>query len=84
LAYRPDQAPGSASDDDRNGTGRAVPNAKLSNGEGSNPAVRAGSPATARDRAPRIERIDGADQIVVEKDQILPGIPTARWRRVEM
>jgi hypothetical protein len=27
-----------------------------------------------RDRAPRIERIDGADQIVVEKDQILSGI----------
>jgi predicted TIM-barrel fold metal-dependent hydrolase len=27
-----------------------------------------------RDRAPRIVRIDGADQIVVEKDQILSGI----------
>ena len=27
-----------------------------------------------RDRAPRIERIDGADQIVVENDQILSGI----------
>jgi hypothetical protein len=27
-----------------------------------------------RDRAPRIERIDGADQIVVERDQILSGI----------
>src|SRR5204863_1280159 len=27
-----------------------------------------------RDRAPRIERIDGADQIVVEADQILSGI----------
>src|SRR4051812_29702364 len=30
--------------------------------------------AAFRDRAPRIERIDGADQIVVEKDQILSGI----------
>ena len=27
-----------------------------------------------RDRAPRIERIDGADQIVVEADQVLSGI----------
>src|SRR5215468_1426757 len=27
-----------------------------------------------RDRAPRIERIDGADQIVIEADQILSGI----------
>ena len=27
-----------------------------------------------RDRAPRIQRIDGADQIVVEADQILSGI----------
>src|SRR5258708_40119002 len=27
-----------------------------------------------RDRAPRIERIDGADHIVVEADQILSGI----------
>jgi predicted TIM-barrel fold metal-dependent hydrolase len=27
-----------------------------------------------RDRAPRIERIDGADQIVVERDQVLSGI----------
>ena len=27
-----------------------------------------------RDRAPRIERIDGTDQIVVEADQILSGI----------
>ena len=27
-----------------------------------------------RDRAPRIERIDGADQVVVEADQILSGI----------
>ena len=27
-----------------------------------------------RDRAPRIERIDGADQIVIETDQILSGI----------
>jgi predicted TIM-barrel fold metal-dependent hydrolase len=27
-----------------------------------------------RDRAPRIERIDGADEIVVEKDQLLSGI----------
>ena len=27
-----------------------------------------------RDRAPRIERIDGVDQIVVEVDQILSGI----------
>src|SRR3954465_3652038 len=30
--------------------------------------------AAFRDRAPRIERIDGADQIVVERDQILSGI----------
>jgi transcriptional regulator with XRE-family HTH domain len=30
--------------------------------------------AAFRDRAPRIERIDGADQIVVETDQILSGI----------
>ena len=30
--------------------------------------------AALRDRAPRIERIDGADQIVVEADQILSGI----------
>jgi predicted TIM-barrel fold metal-dependent hydrolase len=27
-----------------------------------------------RDRAPRIERVDGADEIVVEKDQLLSGI----------
>ena len=27
-----------------------------------------------RDRAPRIERIDGADQIIIEKDQFLSGI----------
>jgi predicted TIM-barrel fold metal-dependent hydrolase len=27
-----------------------------------------------RDRAPRIERIDGADEIVIEKDQLLSGI----------
>jgi predicted TIM-barrel fold metal-dependent hydrolase len=27
-----------------------------------------------RDRAPRMERIDGADEIVVEKDQVLSGI----------
>src|SRR5947199_1123516 len=27
-----------------------------------------------RDRAPRIERVDGADQIVVEADQVLSGI----------
>jgi len=27
-----------------------------------------------RDRAPRIERIDGADHIIVEKDQVLSGI----------
>jgi predicted TIM-barrel fold metal-dependent hydrolase len=27
-----------------------------------------------RDRAPRIERIDGADQIVIERDQVLSGI----------
>ncbi|HMB35016.1 MAG TPA: amidohydrolase, partial [Methylomirabilota bacterium] len=27
-----------------------------------------------RDRAPRIQRIDGADQIVIEADQILSGI----------
>jgi hypothetical protein len=30
--------------------------------------------AAFRDRAPRIERIDGVDQIVVEADQILSGI----------
>jgi predicted TIM-barrel fold metal-dependent hydrolase len=30
--------------------------------------------AAFRDRAPRIERIDGADEIVVEKDQVLSGI----------
>src|SRR2546422_11188917 len=30
--------------------------------------------AAFRDRAPRIQRIDGADQIVVEADQILAGI----------
>src|SRR6476646_6887075 len=30
--------------------------------------------AEFRDRAPRIERIDGADQIVIEADQILSGI----------
>ncbi|HSZ94490.1 MAG TPA: hypothetical protein VK822_34495, partial [Acetobacteraceae bacterium] len=30
--------------------------------------------APFRDRAPRIQRIDGADQIVVEADQILSGI----------
>ena len=30
--------------------------------------------APFRDRAPRIRRIDGADQIVVEADQILSGI----------
>ena len=30
--------------------------------------------APFRDRAPRIQRIDGADQIVVETDQILSGI----------
>ena len=30
--------------------------------------------APFRDRAPRIERIDGADEIVVEKDQVLSGI----------
>ena len=30
--------------------------------------------AAFRDRAPRIERIDGADQIVVEADQVLSGI----------
>jgi len=27
-----------------------------------------------RDRAPRIERVDGADQIIIEKDQFLSGI----------
>jgi hypothetical protein len=27
-----------------------------------------------RDRAPRIQRLDGADQIVIEADQILSGI----------
>ena len=31
--------------------------------------------APFRDRARRIERIDGADQIVVGADQILSGIP---------
>src|SRR2546427_10114886 len=30
--------------------------------------------AAFRDRAPRMERIDGADEIVIEKDQILSGI----------
>ena len=30
--------------------------------------------AEFRDRAPRIERIDGTDQIVIEADQILSGI----------
>ena len=30
--------------------------------------------AAFRDRAPRLQRIDGADQIVVEADQILSGI----------
>src|SRR3981189_3059001 len=30
--------------------------------------------AACRDRAPRLQRIDGADQIVVEADQILSGI----------
>src|SRR5918996_2471824 len=30
--------------------------------------------AAFRDRAPRIQRIDGADQIVIEKDQVLSGI----------
>ena len=30
--------------------------------------------AAFRDRAPRMERIDGADEIVVERDQILSGI----------
>src|ERR1044071_6633208 len=30
--------------------------------------------AAFRKRAPRIERIDGADQIVVEADQVLSGI----------
>jgi predicted TIM-barrel fold metal-dependent hydrolase len=30
--------------------------------------------AAFRDRAPRIERIEGADEIVVEKDQLLSGI----------
>jgi hypothetical protein len=30
--------------------------------------------AAFRDRAPRIERIDGGDSIVVERDQILSGI----------
>jgi len=27
-----------------------------------------------RDRAPRMERIDGADEIVIERDQVLSGI----------
>ena len=30
--------------------------------------------AAFRDRAPRIQRIDGADQIVIESDQVLSGI----------
>ena len=30
--------------------------------------------AAFRDRAPRMQRVDGADQIVVETDQILSGI----------
>ena len=30
--------------------------------------------APFRDRAPRIQRIDGADQIVVDADQILSGV----------
>src|SRR5947207_12874974 len=30
--------------------------------------------AAFRDRAPRIVRIDGADEIVIEKDQVLSGI----------
>src|SRR3977135_4251729 len=30
--------------------------------------------AAFRDRAPRIERIDGADQLVIETDQVLSGI----------
>jgi hypothetical protein len=30
--------------------------------------------AAFRDRAPRIERIDGGDRVVVEADQILSGI----------
>jgi hypothetical protein len=30
--------------------------------------------AAFRDRAPRIERIDGGDHVVVEADQILSGI----------
>ena len=36
--------------------------------------------AAFRDRAPRIQRIDGADQIVVEADQILSGIGRASCR----
>jgi len=36
--------------------------------------ARAASTRRSRDRAPRIQRIDGADQIVVEADQILSGI----------
>src|SRR3989475_9908001 len=30
--------------------------------------------AAFRDRAPRMQRIDGADEIVIEKDQVLSGI----------
>jgi len=30
--------------------------------------------AAFRDRAPRIQRIDGADQLVVEADQVISGI----------
>jgi predicted TIM-barrel fold metal-dependent hydrolase len=41
-----------------------------------------------RDRAPRIQRIDGADQIIIEKDQFLSGIglisnPGARFEAPE-
>src|SRR5437867_3627502 len=44
--------------------------------------------AAFRDRAPRIQRIDGADEIVVERDQILSGIglisnPGARFEAPE-
>src|SRR3984893_1661870 len=44
--------------------------------------------AAFRDRAPRIQRIDGADEIVVEADQVLSGIglitnPGARFEAPE-
>ena len=44
--------------------------------------------AAFRDRAPRMQRIDGADQLVVETDQVLSGIglisnPGARFESPE-